>query len=287
MLKKREYDNFQIDLECIYVKEREMRFKMTRRGGVITSAMVCSSLVMGNASCQYESVAAAYAGWYVGCGISYQYTKGDIVLNDNAGQVAGAVGGAHMSLFNTNVRRTGAALTFGYGDFITGNCYLGGEINLDITGSKHTKNEELIIRDAAGDPLMNYGSTEVKTRGLVPTVALRFGGYIQSLDCLFYARVGFTFLNNKFENNAMPGQGFGSQRVTPIVGLGFEKTIFDGCTMRIEGDYRFPADKKRDGLWKLDDDDGVLNTDRIDGYNASVKNKVRGYVVRVVCVYHF
>ncbi|MBQ7672968.1 MAG: hypothetical protein IJT36_00315, partial [Alphaproteobacteria bacterium] len=241
---------------------------------VITSAMVCSSLVMGNASCQYESVAAAYAGWYVGCGISYQYTKGDIVLDDNASELGFGLPDVHgISLLKANVGRVGAALSVGYGDFITGNCYLGGEINLDIAGSKSNEHKD-----------NDLGITKLKTRGFVPTVALRLGGYVPSLDCIFYARFGFTFLNNKFESQCVQGQGFGSQKITPIVGLGIEKTIFDGCSMRIEGDYRFSADRKKNDLVGYDPATG----DRMnDPYRAAVKNRVRGYVVRVVCVYHF
>ena len=54
--------------------------------------------------------------------------------------------------------------------------------------------------------------------------------------------------------------------------------------MRIEGDYRFSADKKKNDLVGYDPATG----DRMnDPYRAAVKNRVRGYVVRVVCVYHF
>ena len=259
-----------------------MRFKMTRRGGVITSSLVCSLLVVGDASCQYESVAASYAGWYVGCGISYQYTKGDIVINDTYGADVGdsSKGTYGYSLAKPNVGRVGAALALGYGDFITGNCYLGGEINLDIAGSRQTEKEN----NFGGD---YYGTTKVKTRGFVPTVALKLGGYVPSLDCMFYARVGLTFLNNKFENPYLAGQGFGSQKITPIVGLGIEKTIFDGCSMRIEGDYRFSADKKKDDLVGYEQDGTVRQGLAGETTRTTVKNRVRGYVVRVVCVYHF
>ena len=99
-----------------------------------------------------------------------------------------------------------------------------------------------------------------------------------TLDSLVYARVGLTFLNNKFENDQMIGYSFGSQKVSPIVGLGIETTYFGKYGVRLEGDYRFAADKK--GKVSIND---FTN----DGYVGDLKNKVRGYVVRVVCVYHF
>ena len=179
-------------------------------------------------------------------------------------------------MLQTQVGRAGAALSLGYGNFLTGNCYIGGEINLDITGSRRTEVKNDIDID-------DYGTTKLKTRGFVPTVALRLGGYVPSFDCIFYARVGFTFLNNHFENTIFPNQDFGNQKITSIVGIGFEKTIADNCSMRIEGDYRFPADKKKENLMMYNYVGNPVNSD----YRAIIRNKVRSYVVRVVCVYHF
>lgn len=264
---------------------------ITGRGGVVASALVCSSFVFGGTNPRYEDAASAYAGWYVGVGIGYQYTKSDVVLSDNmdrymavagGGLVGPAIGGVHdLSLSRTNVGRASAVLSVGYGDFITGSCYLGGEANLDIAGSKKSKSGPIVAILADGNPA-DYMSTEVKTRGLVPTLAVRLGGYIPVLDGLFYARVGLTFLNNKFASEWLEDQGFGSQKVTSILGLGFEKKISDSCSMKVEGDYRFPADKTKNNLKNY-----VLEANSPGVYGATVKNKVRSYVVRVVCVYHF
>ncbi|MBQ7674763.1 MAG: hypothetical protein IJT36_09710 [Alphaproteobacteria bacterium] len=59
--------------------------------------------------------------------------------------------------------------------------------------------------------------------------------------------------------------------------------------MKLEGDYRFSISKKKSGFWKFDDDGGgnLDTTNIIPNYDASIRNKVSGYVVRVVCVYHF
>ncbi len=239
--------------------------------------MVCGSLFVGTANCDYEAVAAAYAGWYVGIGISYQYTKGEVQLDDNLKSevfpaVPAAVDAHNFSLVKSNVGKVGTALTAGYGNIFGGNYYIGGEISLDIAGSK--SRTEYTTR---------FSDTTLKTRGFIPTIALRLGGFIPSVDCLAYVKVGFTFLNNKFENDVrFPGQGFGSQKITPIVGIGLEKMIFDNCSLKIEGDYRFSANKKKSGIMMYNNGQ-PLNAK----YNGTINNKVRGYVVRVICVYHF
>lgn len=249
---------------------------MIRRGGVVTSTLLCGSLIVGAASCDYEP---AYAGWYVGVGAGYQYTKGEVQLDDNLKSevlpgVLGAVDAHGFSLAKSNVGKVGAVLAVGYGDTFGGNYYVGGEVSLDVAGSKSRTRY-------SGVPYES--DTVLKTRGIIPTVALRLGGFVPAIDCLAYAKLGFTFLNNKFKNNqGFPGQDFGSQKITPIVGIGLEKMIGDGCSLKIDADYRFPANKKKSGLM-LYGDGQPLNA----GYNGTVNNKVRGYVVRVMCVYHF
>lgn len=222
---------------------------------------------------------AAYSGWFFGLGLSHQYTKGEVQLSDNSKSVTVLdIPDLHShSLLKSNVGRVGGSVIGGYGDFVTGNCYLGAEVNVDITGSNKSESEEFIRTDDFGFDA-SYGKTTIKTRGIVPTIAARIGWYVPTLDSLVYARVGLTFLNNKFENDQMIGYSFGSQKVSPIVGLGIETTYFGKYGVRLEGDYRFAADKK--GKVSIND---FTN----DGYVGDLKNKVRGYVVRVVCVYHF
>lgn len=239
-------------------------------------------------------MATAYSGWYVSAGASYQYTEGNIILDDNIDSLMALGPGVTISshgidLAKTRIGKLGGSLAAGYGSFIYNNYYLGGEISLDITGSKSTTSGNVRIFATNGVENCVYGATTVKTRGLVPTVALRFGRYISNIDSLLYARLGLAFLNNKFDNESMPNQGFGSQRVTPIIGLGIEKKVFDTCSVKLEGDYRFSISKKKSGFWKFDDDGGgnLDTTNIIPNYDASIRNKVSGYVVRVVCVYHF
>ena len=241
--------------------------------------------------CQTKNPTAIYSGWYIGGGASYQYTESKIIVDDNIDFLMQAAGGGiisnHAVLAKTRIGKLGGSLTAGYGNFIYDNYYLGGEISLDITKNKSTKSGN-VINVSSDDITVTYGTTTVKTKGFVPTVALRFGGYLSNIDCLLYARLGLTFFNNKFDNESMPNQGFKSRRITPIVGIGVEKKIFDMCSVKIEGDYRFFNSKKRSVFQKFDDDNGRIDYNNlVENYNASIKNKNSGYVVRVVCVYHF
>lgn len=264
---------------CESMLKEDKIIMVNKINGMVASAMVLGAVVSCGA--EYENAAASlYAGWYVASGVSYNYTKGDVVISDNRAILLGGVRNGPVgacSLLKTSVGRTGAALALGYGAFFSGSCYFGGELGLDITGGRQT-----CQKSAFG--VADYGTTRVKTRGLLPTVAFRLGGYVEPLDCMLYARVGLTFLNNKFENSCFPGQGFGSEKFSPIVGLGVEKTISDGCSMRIEGDYRFSADKTKNGLRT---NLLGLNAAQQALYKATIKNRVRGYAVRVLFVYRF
>ncbi|MBQ7673384.1 MAG: hypothetical protein IJT36_02510 [Alphaproteobacteria bacterium] len=231
---------------------------------------------ISNTNCDYEVVAKAYAGWYFGIGVSHQYTKGEVQLDDNiisSGIFGDRFADAHaLSLIKSNIGNIGAVLTAGYGNIFIGDYYIGAEICFDIAGSKSRTNYNY-----------PYWNTTLKTRGIIPTIALKLGKFIPAIDCLAYMRFGFTSFNNKFENDVFVGQGFGSQKITPVIGLGVEQMIYDNCSLKIEGDYRFPANSKKSDLM------GYSRAGNAFGapYSASINNKVRGYAVRVMCVYHF
>ncbi|MBR1734219.1 MAG: outer membrane beta-barrel protein [Alphaproteobacteria bacterium] len=241
------------------------------------STAVLGSLCFDLAHCYDDQAKNSYAGWYFGAGVSYQYTKGEAIIQDNFPAMVRADAGAWRgeTFIKANAGKVGGTLAFGYGNYITGNCYLGGELDLDLAGSRSSSGSDDINQ-------MAYLQRTLKTRGIVPTIAVRLGGYIPSIDGLLYARVGFTFLNNKLRSFCFKKE-FSTQKITPIIGAGIEKNITDNCSMRIEGDYRFPANKKYNQT-EFYDRDGVL---QVIPYKAYVNNKVRGYAVRVICTYHF
>lgn len=153
---------------------------------------------------------------------------------------------------------------------------------MDIAGRRSKKGSELFnySNDDIYYPPISYGKTTIKTGGFIPTFAARAGIYFPKIDSIVYVRVGFTFLNNKFENTVMRDD-ITCQKISPIVGLGIEKSVFGRCTIRVEGDYRFSANKtKHLNVYDI----YTINRDR---YSGQIKNKVRGYAIRLFGVYHF
>ncbi len=235
----------------------------------VLMSLMCVSAVFADDSCKDK-----YSGWYVGAGISYQHTSADVLLDDNVGSLVGYGPGWYdasgFSLINGRVGRIGGVVSVGYGDFLFDDFYIGGELTLDIAGNK-TSNINNVVNGE-----MTYLSVKLKTRGIVPTLALRLGGYISEIDSLIYARVGCTAMHNKFEGDFFKDQDVTNKKITPVLGLGIEKNIFDNFNLKLEYDYRFSSDKKSD-----------LKSEISQDYLGHVKNKVKGYVVRVVGTYYF
>lgn len=63
-------------------------------------------------------------------------------------------------------------------------------------------------------------------------------------------------------------------KIVPLVGAGFEKTVFDGncarCRLGVEWEWRFKATKKINGV-------GI--------WNSTVSSSLKGSAVRVVLMY--
>ena len=219
-----------------------------------------------------EAVPDTYSGPYIGGGLNHQYTIGDALLDDNldaSNMFTDDMVDAHgLGLVSSKVGTIGATITTGYGIFDS-NYYIGADLCVDITGNKNHNQT-------------HYSESKIRTDGVIPTIALRFGRFFSSIDCLMYTRFGFTFLRNEFQNYKTFKTNFRCQSISPIVGLGLEKMVLDRCSLRFEGDYRFPADKKKHDIAGWND-----NGDLIDGYKGSIENRTRGYAVRFMCVYHF
>ncbi len=239
-------------------------------------SLMCVSAVFADDSCKDK-----YSGWYVGAGISYQHTSADVLLDDNFGELNGyadsITDSSGYNMGEGRVGKIGGTVLAGYGDFLFDNFYVGGELTLDISGNKNSKKDS----NPNGDE--DYRATNVKTRGIIPTLALRLGGYVSEIDSLIYARVGCTAMHNKFESEFFKDQDVTNKKITPILGLGIEKNIFDSFSLRLEYDYRFSSDKTKSGLKGYDENGRVAP----DDYTNDVKNKVKGYVVRVVGTYYF
>lgn len=230
----------------------------------------------------------AYAGAYIGAGLSYQHNKNDVTVSDNYADIAGAWARSsgsdvaearkdHLSADNwklnkKNKGKIGGSVNFGYGKFINSYLYCGADFTLDVAGKGKSSSE--------AEKRQNLlKSTTVENSGVVPTVALRIGGYIPAVDGLLCARFGGAFVNSKSIN-----EGYGSdseikiRKLTPIVGLSFEKNLMKNWSVKLEGDYRFHTKKE-----KLIVGETLFGVER----KTLVKAKTSSYCVRLMGVYRF
>jgi opacity protein-like surface antigen len=239
----------------------------------------------------------AYAGAYVGAGLSYQHNKNDVTVSDNYADVKGAEAAA-VYLFNggldqaemdkeatkarnanpsaNNLRlngktkgKIGGSVNVGYGKFVNSYLYCGADFVLDIAGKAKSSEET-----------GRYKNTTVENSGVVPTLALRVGGYIPAIDSLVCARFGGAFVNTKSRNEEMvENPEIKIHKFTPVVGLSLEKNVRKNWSVKFEGDYRFLAQKEKLVSGTMEPF-GVEN-------RSLVKTKTRGYCVRLMSVYRF
>ena len=219
-------------------------------------------------SAQAEDVAVsgkdAYAGFYAGLGICWSHSINKIKAT------YGSDGNWHgYEIHNKKGDKLGGSLVGGYGNFITGNCYLGGELILDIAGNKTTNGEY----SYAGDVYSYYA----KVKGFVPSIAMRVGGWLCPIDSLIYARLGIAFVKAEFQEKdpAYFNDTRKINKVAPIIGLGIEKNVYNNINVRLEGDYRFQV--KKEDVSRMSNGNGYVN----------VENRLKGFTVRLMATYKF
>ncbi len=206
----------------------------------------------------------ALENFYVAAGINYTHTTATSeFLEDNAGNYQ------RFDTANVKPSKMGGSLGLGWGTFVTGNFYAGGEVLVDISGNTTSKNSN--TRNAI--PL----TTQTKTDGVVPTLALRFGGYCDALHTLFFTKIGMSRVSSEYKDTTdfqgYTVDNFKMTRITPILGLGIETKV-GLLGLRIDYDYRFKTEK--DGLIK----------DEPGDYHYAATHKVKGYAIRMLATYH-
>ena len=168
--------------------------------------------------------------------------------------------------------KIGGAINFGYGKFVNSYLYLGADFVLDIASKGKSS-------DVAEKRVNDFKSTTVENGGVVPTVALRVGGYIPAVDSLICARFGGAFINTK-----SIGKVYGQdseikiRKIVPVVGLSFEKNLMKNWSVKLEGDYRFSTKKEKSII--------VGTESGVEG-RVLTKAKSNSYCVRLMGVYRF
>ena len=247
----------------------------------------------------------AYEGAYVGVGLSYQHNMHDVWVSDKLRtDYEKAVDAVHgpgrgslaVEAFNRlgnkienidnhalnrkNKGKIGGSINVGYGKFVYSNLYAGIDVNVDISGKGKTTEIDSLDRGGKGGlGSIAYGSTTVQSNVVVPTLALRVGGYIPDVDALVCVRAGAAWIGASAKNQKLENE-VKLNKITPIVGLSVEKNVWKNCSIKLEGDYRFPVSKKVQMKSEKFFGPGI-------GINVNEEVKIRGYSVRLVGVYRF
>ncbi len=266
----------------------------------LTAALAACCAVCGAKDCADGK--SAYEGFYVGAGLSYQNSMHDVKVSDNLGDTSAKfiktmdpsltkeqadalaknsklVNVINQGLNRKNVGKVGASVSVGYGQFVYSNLYLGADFSLDI--SKKGKSVESDRFYRAGT---TYGDTTVQNNAVVPTLALKVGGYIPDIDTLVCIRAGAAKTGIKAQNELL-GNEIKFSKITPVVGLSIEKNVGKSCSIKLEGNYRFPISKQ---IENLTDNLVAAGANKIPvpvPFRETVKTK--GYSVRLMYVYHF
>ncbi|MDR1560837.1 MAG: hypothetical protein LBS23_00580 [Holosporaceae bacterium] len=181
------------------------------------------------------------------------------------------------------------AIVLGYNDYFSENNLFGGEVTLDVCGNK-----EIVAYDSVSVPVGGVGDVKQKNYGFVPTVALKYGVYSSFLDGLFYLRLGACLVKSGFS------AAYGVvklSKLTPVIGAGFEKNVWDNLSLRVEFDYRIQSEKTgsltRTGSLTFADGRAAVGGPLSPGavlssYTHTFKPRIRtkGYAVRVMGVWY-
>lgn len=257
---------------------------------------VCCASSEAKDCCESKS---AYEGAYVGAGLSYQYNMHDVWVSDKLrtdmeetfpGSGREAVEAMisdgnkihdanNHGLNRKNKGKIGGSINAGWGKFVYSNLYLGADLVLDISGKgKITEIDSLDRGGKGGLDSIAYGSTTVQSNVVVPTFALRVGGYVPDIDTLVCIRVGAAWIGANAKSQKLENE-VKLNKITPIVGFSVEKNVWKNCSIKLEGDYRFPVSKKVQMKF------GKF----LPGVDINVNEevKIRGYSIRLMGVYRF
>lgn len=222
----------------------------------------------------------AHEGWYFGAGVSYQHTTLKIKQSDYFGQANATKfpGYDKHEVASHNPGYVGGTILGGYGVLISGCCYVGAELILDMSDDQKRSFETRDSRFPAGRVV-----TKVNTKvvGFVPTVAVRVGWLASAIDTMFYAKVGGAYFQTKSDAVVETTNANGAKKsfeptklekksFVPVIGIGIERGLLDHWNIRIEGDWRFSSNKEGDGVTK------------VPGGWQKFKAQSDGYVIRFV-----
>lgn len=209
-------------------------------GVVLFSSCFADGGVSSNGQC---------AGLFVSAGVGYGNGQADWHLDDNLGTIYSV-----HPVFNLGIGPNGIPLIVvpeeicdlhdhhfgkssrgsligsvcvGYNGF-TEDYYFAAFSTLDISRGKSSERTNKITSQ------MDLGKTKTKTPGVTITLGARLGKKFKSLNgSIVYISFGLCNFRGSIENDTL-GVKVKSRRISPVVGVGFEKNISDNLSCNIE-----------------------------------------------------
>lgn len=239
--------------------------------------LLSCAFTFGNACATEHNVEVEdlYDGVCVGAGVSFNRTTNKSNVTDTD------FGNLPMQIQNRKVNKAGGSLSIGYGKCLADEYYVGGELSIDVSGSK-----SYVGRYYFG------GNDEYsgKVHAIVPSAVVKLG-YCLTPSVMVYLRGGIAHVKSDFTDstgrliyNYSIGRGkqcryYGSDvnvsKVVSVVGFGVEQKLKCGFGLRLEGDYRFNTKKTSletvivpHAKWKM-----------------GLRNRIGGFTVRVMGTY--
>ncbi len=243
--------------------------------------VLLSGLVLSSAAQVDAAAKDAVSGFYAGLGICWMHSQDELKMTDGQdGDATPAAALGEMKIHNKKYDKVGGSLVAGYGTFVSGNFYLGGEVIVDLAGNKDVKGEYSVTRDTVAEGF-KYRS---KVKGIVPSLAVRLGYWCCPINSLVYLKAGAAFVQSEYQElgsddvNDVKLNTRKMNKIVPLVGLGIEKNVYNHLNLRFEGDYRFRAQK-------------TTKTEMAGGNNGAnyqnIKQRLSGFSVRLMATYSF
>lgn len=259
------------------VKGIEMK-KIMFLGGVVACSV--TSATSGGDPAAAAHSADTFNGIYVGAGIVFGHTENKASVTWNS------FGANCPEIACKKGDQFGASTALGYGWTFSNNVYVGGEFLVDVCENK-----------AFSGTYEWHGKVPYngKIKGIIPSIALRLGYYVNPIETMVYLRAGAAYVKADFYDSFVDGvvsrvvgehpnvsiKKYGQHHniscIVPIVGVGVEKK-FGAYGVRLEGDYRINTSK--------DYSEGC-DIARDNVFRANVRSRVNDYAVRLMATYNF
>lgn len=206
-------------------------------------------------------------GFYVGVGAQYTHYSNKIKATEGIAVLGDSIQ-VNTDISHQQIDKFGGTVVAGYGKTFD-KFYVGGEALLDINNDCKTDNTYACEGDS-----LPYSSN---IKGIIPSIAVRFGYKCSITYCPIYAKFGISWLRSEFQEKSelVVNNIRKMSKITPTIGLGFEKKICNSFNLRGELDYRI----------QIKGTSQTFSKEAACQYN--VENRLKGLTCRIMMIHKF